>query len=73
MPGQPFLGEDIALESAPGQRHLFLTVEQGYPRNLVQIEVETLTPFVNRPGDLSRAKGPPLPASPNCHSYSLPE
>ena len=67
VPRQPLLGEDVALERPPGERHLFLTVEQRDARDLVQIQIQTFAALVHRPGDLRRTERPPLPANSNGH------
>ena len=67
MACQALLGEDIALERAPRERHLFLAVEQRDAGDLIQIQIETLAAFVDRPGNLRRAERPPLPTGTNRH------
>jgi hypothetical protein len=67
VPRQTLLSEDVALEGPARQRHLFLAVEQRNARDLIEVQVEALTPFVYRPGDLRRAERTPLSTSTNGH------
>jgi len=52
---QPFLGSHVALERLAGKLHLLLTIEEGDPTDLVQVEVETLTAFIDCTSDLRRS------------------
>ena len=54
MPGQPLLGHHTALERLAGELHLFLAAEERNPADLVQVQVETLTAFIDCTGDLRR-------------------
>src|SRR5690606_41932404 len=66
-PDQLLLGQHVALERLPGELHLLFTIQQGHPRDLVEVQIETLTTLVYRPGNLGRAERTPLPARANCH------
>ena len=55
VPGQLLLGHHAAFERLPGQLHLLLAVEEGHPADLVEIQVQTFTAFIDCTSDLRRS------------------
>ena len=70
--GQLLLRRHASLERLAGQLHLLVTRQQGHPADLVEIQVETFAPFVDRLGDLGRAHRPGLLAGLAGHDSRSP-
>src|SRR4029453_15300576 len=68
---QLLLGGHIALERLPRELHLLLAVEEGDPADLVEIEGQTLTAFINCTSDLRRSHRATLATCLNSHAVRL--
>jgi hypothetical protein len=62
VPGQLFLGRDVAAERLASQFHLLVAGKERNAADFLEVQVQTFPPLIYRLGDLGGSNSTPLPA-----------